>query len=56
VYFIVTGELIAGLQLQQNILRNGANRSPAAKQTSPLENQFDITHSMKKVVYEFKIW
>jgi hypothetical protein len=50
VYFIVTDELIAGPQLQQNPVRNISNRSPAAKEISRLGNEFDITHSMKNVV------
>jgi tRNA1(Val) A37 N6-methylase TrmN6 len=50
VYFIVTDEMIAVPELQQNPLRNISNRSPAAKEISRLQNQFDITHSMKKVV------
>ena len=49
-------QLIAGPQLQQNVVRNIAKSPPAATETSRLENQFHITHSMKKVVLEFKIW
>jgi hypothetical protein len=56
VRFIVTGELMAGPQLQQNTPTNMANRSPDETQTSRLENQFHITHSMKKVTLELKIW
>jgi CO dehydrogenase/acetyl-CoA synthase beta subunit len=54
--FHVTGETYCWSRIATESTQKHFQLIPAAKKVSRLENQFDITHSMKQIFYEFKIW